>query len=57
MKPVENAQVIEFALPPGHWTITVRQRSYIELVEMAWLAQLHDWAGDPESRHKEAAAS
>ncbi|KDB07697.1 Membrane protein, 6-pyruvoyl-tetrahydropterin synthase-related domain containing protein [Burkholderia sp. lig30] len=56
VRPVANAQVIEFALPPGHWTITVRQRSYIELVEMAWLAQLHDWAGDRESKRKEAVA-
>lgn len=31
---------IDFALPAGSWTITVRKRSYMELVELAWRAKL-----------------
>ncbi|WP_321961099.1 6-pyruvoyl-tetrahydropterin synthase-related protein [Paraburkholderia sp. J7] len=31
---------IDFSLPAGNWTITVRKRSYWELVELAWRAQM-----------------
>jgi hypothetical protein len=31
---------IDFSLPAGAWTITVRKRSYMELVELAWRAEL-----------------
>jgi hypothetical protein len=42
VKPIASTLAIEFALPAGHWTIMVRQRSYIELVKMAWRAKLRD---------------
>jgi hypothetical protein len=45
MKPVASAPVIEFGFPAGHWTIMVRQRSYIELVKMTWRAKLRDQIG------------
>jgi hypothetical protein len=38
--PDAKAQIIEFTLPPGHWTILVRQRRYDELVRMAWFGKL-----------------
>ncbi|CAD6510141.1 hypothetical protein LMG27952_00348 [Paraburkholderia hiiakae] len=31
---------IDFSLPAGNWTVTVRKRSYQELVELAWRAEL-----------------
>jgi hypothetical protein len=36
VQPLANSQIIEFALPAGHWTVLVRTRSYMELVRMAW---------------------
>jgi hypothetical protein len=38
--PLANSQFIEFALPAGHWSVSVRKRTYIELLTMAWRARL-----------------
>jgi hypothetical protein len=40
---------VDFSLPEGTWTITVRTRSYMELVELAWRAEL-DKLGALKSR-------
>ncbi|MEM5437224.1 6-pyruvoyl-tetrahydropterin synthase-related protein [Paraburkholderia diazotrophica] len=36
VRRIEGGPMIEFALPPGDWTLHVRQRSYLELVGLAW---------------------
>lgn len=40
VKPMAGSQLIDFALPAGNWTITVKQRSYADLVIMAWRHKL-----------------
>jgi 6-pyruvoyl-tetrahydropterin synthase related domain len=38
--PSAASPFIEFALPAGRWTVTVRQRNWLELAELAWSAKL-----------------
>lgn len=38
--PDADNPVIEFTLPAGQWTVTVRQRGWLELTAMAWRARL-----------------
>lgn len=40
IQPAPASQFIDFSLPAGQWTITVRQRTYLELTEMAWRNRL-----------------
>lgn len=40
LAPDAHANLITFALPAGAWTIEVRERGYLELVEIAWRARL-----------------
>ncbi|MGF6754754.1 hypothetical protein [Paraburkholderia sp. GAS42] len=40
LAPVQGSQFVEYELPAGQWTISVRQRSYLDLVLMAWRAKL-----------------
>jgi hypothetical protein len=40
IRPLPNRQFIEFSLPAGQWTVTIRQRGYFELVGLAWRARL-----------------
>jgi hypothetical protein len=39
-RPVPSGPFIAIALPKGSWTIQVRQRTYLELVKMAWESKL-----------------
>lgn len=39
--PTEGALFAEFALPAGVWEIHLRQRTYMELVRIAWEKTLH----------------
>lgn len=38
--PRADSPFIEFTLPAGQWTVTVRQRNWLELTELAWRAKL-----------------
>lgn len=38
--PRTDSLFIDFALPPGQWTVTVRQRNWLELTVLAWRAKL-----------------
>lgn len=38
--PVPGNPFMKFSLPAGHWTLDVRERSYLELVALAWRARL-----------------
>lgn len=40
VKPVANDQFIDFALPAGQWNVVVKERTYLDLVLMAWRARL-----------------
>jgi hypothetical protein len=40
VKALGNTEMVEFLLPRGQWTITVKSRGYTQLVEMAWIAIL-----------------
>lgn len=40
IRPLHGGPFIELPLSTGNWTIVVRQRSYMELVQMAWERKL-----------------
>ncbi|WP_322042751.1 hypothetical protein [Paraburkholderia sp. J67] len=44
-RPQGGTPFITLPLSPGEWVIRVRQRTYMELVGMAWSRKLHTWSG------------
>jgi hypothetical protein len=40
IQPRADSPFIDFTLPPGQWTVTVNQRTWLELSVLAWRAKL-----------------
>jgi hypothetical protein len=47
VRPARGTTFITLPLSRGQWVIRVRQRSYMEMVDMAWIRKFRAWTGRP----------